>query len=235
MRKGRNDEHGPSQPGPCSIVSHPPKMAAGWGGLGRDGAWASPQFNCCKFDFSANRGRAVLYRSRQWASTLSGHPQAFKSASRPGRALTVREVGALSDFDNITVRIADVAARLAVLGDRLGDEPPSSTFPHFIARLNVRNAEIHKAVDVIRVGDAERYRRLIRGRPAPNVQNHPDIRKLKVSGRVAVTQAQNASAKDRFIEAGRSLDVGDGEKIRDADPLPWGHLIALLFDLHGIH
>jgi hypothetical protein len=36
----------------------------------------------------------------------------------PPRALTVREVGALSDLDNITVRIADVAARLAVLRDR---------------------------------------------------------------------------------------------------------------------
>src|SRR5260221_398338 len=41
-------------------------------------------------------------------------------AARP--PLTVRDVGALSDFDNVTVRIADVAAYLAVLGDRLRDE-----------------------------------------------------------------------------------------------------------------
>jgi hypothetical protein len=47
----------------------------------------------------------------------------------PGRGSTVREVGALSDLDNISVRIADVAARLAVLGDRLRDELRSSTFP----------------------------------------------------------------------------------------------------------
>ena len=46
-----------------------------------------------------------------------------------GRALTVSKVGALSDLDNITVRIADVAADLAVLGDRLRDELRSSTFP----------------------------------------------------------------------------------------------------------
>ncbi len=46
-----------------------------------------------------------------------------------GRALTVRKVGALPDLDNITVRIADVAANLAVLGDRRGDELGSSTFP----------------------------------------------------------------------------------------------------------
>src|SRR6202049_4394804 len=153
----------------------------------------------------------------------------------PARASTVREVGALSDLDNISVRIPDVAARLAILGDRLRDELGSSTFPQFIARLNIRNTKIHKAVDVIRVGDAERYRRLIRGRPAPNVQNHPDIRKQEVRRRVTVTQGQNASAEDLFVVASRSLDVGDGEKLRDADPLARGHLIALLFDLYAVH
>src|SRR5271168_5468362 len=97
------------------------------------------------------------------------HPQPFKCESHPGRALTVLELGALSDLDNITVRIADVAANLAVLGYWLGDELGSSTFPQFIARLDIRNAEIHKAVDVIRVGDAECYGGLIRGRAAANV------------------------------------------------------------------
>src|SRR6202140_5006200 len=153
----------------------------------------------------------------------------------PGRASTVRKVGALSDLDDISVRIADVAARLAVLGDRLRDELRSSTFPQLIARLNIRNAEIHKAVDVIRVGDAERYRRFIRGRSASYVQNHPDIRKLKVPRRVAITQAQNASAEDLFVITGRSLDVGDGKKMRDADPLSRGHLITLLLDLYTVH
>jgi hypothetical protein len=52
-----------------------------------------------------------------------------KKTDHPGRALTVCEVCALSDLDNISVRIADVAARLAVLGDRLRDELRSSTFP----------------------------------------------------------------------------------------------------------
>jgi len=50
-------------------------------------------------------------------------------ASHRGRASAVREVGALSDLDDISVRIADVAARLAVLGDRRSDELRSSTFP----------------------------------------------------------------------------------------------------------
>src|ERR1035438_1485583 len=44
-------------------------------------------------------------------------------------ALTVRKVGALSDLDNITVRIANVAANFAVLRDRLRDELGPSTFP----------------------------------------------------------------------------------------------------------
>jgi hypothetical protein len=159
-----------------------------------------------------------------------GHP-----ASYSGRALTVDLVGALSDFDDIAVRIADVAAYLAVLGDRRRDELRSSAFPQFVARLNIRNPEIHKAADVIRVGDAEGYRRLIRGPPASNVQDHPDIRQLKVRRRVAITHGQNASAEDLFVVASRSLDVGDGKKVRDADPFFRGHLIALLVDLYAAH
>jgi hypothetical protein len=54
-------------------------------------------------------------------------------------------------------------------------------------------------------------------------------------GAAAVASAQNATAEDRFVEASRSVDVGDGEKMRDADPLPRGHLIALLFDLYAVH
>src|SRR6202021_1295028 len=148
------------------------------------------------------------------------HPQPFRSASHPGRVLTVDQIRALSDLNDVTVRIADVAANLAVLRYWLRDELGSSTFPQFIARLNIRNAEIHKAVDVVRVGDTERYRRLIRGRPAPNVQNHPDIRKLKVPRRVAVTQAQNASAEDLFVVASRPLDFSAGENWRNLIPPP---------------
>ena len=50
-------------------------------------------------------------------------------ASHPGLALTVCEVCALSDLDNISVRIAHVAANLAVLGNRLRDELGPSTLP----------------------------------------------------------------------------------------------------------
>jgi hypothetical protein len=153
----------------------------------------------------------------------------------PGRELTVGEGCALSNLDNVTIGIPDVAANLAILGYRLGDELGSSTFPKLVARLNIRHAEIHETVDVIRVGNAERYGRLIGSRPAPNVQNHPDIRKLKVGRRVAVTQTQDARVKDLFVVASRSLDVGDGEKLRDADPFFRRHRIALLFDLDGVH
>src|SRR5580692_1193231 len=53
-----------------------------------------------------------------------GHPP-----SHPGRALTVDSVGALSDFDDVAIGIADVAAYLAVLWNRRRDELGSSTFP----------------------------------------------------------------------------------------------------------
>ena len=53
-----------------------------------------------------------------------------KSGPQPGaRTLTVGEIGALTDLDDIAVGIADVAAYLAVLGYRLRDELGSSTFP----------------------------------------------------------------------------------------------------------
>ncbi len=42
---------------------------------------------------------------------------------------TVREICALTNLDDIAVRIADVAAYLAVLGDRFCDELGSSAFP----------------------------------------------------------------------------------------------------------
>jgi hypothetical protein len=45
------------------------------------------------------------------------------------RALAVGEISTLPDFDNVTIRIADVASNLAVLGYWLGDEVCSSTLP----------------------------------------------------------------------------------------------------------
>ena len=45
------------------------------------------------------------------------------------RASAVRKISALSDLDKISVRIADVAAYLAVLRNRLRDELRSPAFP----------------------------------------------------------------------------------------------------------
>ena len=60
----------------------------------------------------------------------NAHPQALKFASRSGRASAVREVGlTLSDLDDVAIRVADIAARLAVLILRLGDELGAPTFP----------------------------------------------------------------------------------------------------------
>src|SRR5262249_60009041 len=101
--------------------------------------------------------------------------------------------------------------------------------------LNIRHAEIHKVVDVIRVRDAERYRRLIRSRPASNVYNHPEIGELKIARCIAITSAQDASAEHLLVVTKRPVDIGDGEKMRDADPLLRWHLIALLSDLYSAH
>ena len=54
---------------------------------------------------------------------------------------------ALPNFYNVAIRIANVAARLAVFGLRLGDELGSSASPQLVARLNIRNADIHEAAD----------------------------------------------------------------------------------------
>jgi hypothetical protein len=54
--------------------------------------------------------------------------------------------------------------------------------------LNIRNADIQEAADLIRVGgDAERYRRLVRGGPAPDVDNQPSIRDLNVPRRTLLS------------------------------------------------
>ncbi len=101
--------------------------------------------------------------------------------------------------------------------------------------MNIRNADIHKAADLTGVGeDGERYCRLVRGGPAPDVDNEPRIRDFNVARRaLAVAQAQNPAAKDLFVVASRSLDVGDSEEMRDGETLPRGHLIALLSGLYA--
>src|ERR1700733_13637553 len=79
----------------------------------------------CKSSYTANSEVAPKTSSFRLGDNSPGTMRMLF----PGRSSTVRQVGALSDLDNISVRIADVAARLAVLGNRLRDELGSSTFP----------------------------------------------------------------------------------------------------------
>ena len=60
-----------------------------------------------------------------------GHPPPeLRLDSRIGRpASAVGKICALTNLDDVAVRIADVAADLAVFGQRLGDELGSSAFP----------------------------------------------------------------------------------------------------------
>src|ERR1700683_644765 len=82
----------------------------------------------------------------------------------------------LPNFYNVAIRIADVAARLAVFGLWLRDELGSLAFPEFIARLNIGNADIHEAADQIGVGgDAERCRWLVGCRTAPDIDDEPHV------------------------------------------------------------
>jgi len=90
-------------------------------------AWAHRELKpeALPFDF-ASRAGFLAKSARNGAPSLV---EGWVANGFRGRALTVGEVGALSDLDDIAVRIADVAAYLAVLGDRFCDELGSSTFP----------------------------------------------------------------------------------------------------------
>jgi hypothetical protein len=90
--------------------------------------------------------------------------------------------------------------------------------------VNIRNADIQEAADLIRAGgDAERHRRLVEGRSTPAVDNQPRLRDLNVPRRtLAVASAQNAAAEDLFLKISRSVDVGDGDEMCDREPVARG-------------
>ncbi len=64
-----------------------------------------------------------------FAYEAKGQSALFILVSLTCRALTVDLIGALADFDDVAVRIADVAPNLSIFGDWLGDEFGSATFP----------------------------------------------------------------------------------------------------------
>src|SRR5580658_5313525 len=95
----------------------------------------------------------------------------YRRRNNPRLAVSDARI-ALPDFYDVAVGIANVAARLAVFGLWLGDELGAPALPKFIARLNIGNADIHKAADRIGIGrDAECYRRFVGGRAAADVDN----------------------------------------------------------------
>src|ERR1700719_252204 len=103
--------------------------------------------------------------------------------------------------------------------------------------MNIGNADIHEAVDQIGVGgDAKRYRWFVGCRTAPDVDNEPRVRDLDVTRRaLAIASAQNGTTEDRFVKSKRSLDVGDGEKVCDGNPILRRHLIGFLLDFYFAH
>ena len=142
----------------------------------------------------------------------------------------------MADFDDVAVWIADVASRLAILVYGLREKRCASTLPQFVARLNVRDADIHEATDMIGIGRrAKRHRRFIRCGTAANVENEPCVGDFDVRRCVSVAHAHNFSIEDRFVEFGGSLEVGHSEKVCDRKPLHRWHLIVLLLDLYFVH
>src|ERR1700678_3470636 len=144
---------------------------------------------------------------------------------------------ALPDFYNIAVGIANVAAGLAVLALWLGNKLGSSTTPAFVARLNIGNADIHKAADGIGAGgDAERDRRFVGCRTAADVEDDPRVRDLDVAwSAAAVAPAENATSEDLLVKSSRSFDVRNGEKVRDGKAILRRHLIVFLLDFDLAH
>src|SRR4051812_11958214 len=73
----------------------------------------------------------------------------------------------LPNLNNVTVRIANVAARLTIFWLWLRDELRSPTSPKCIALLNIGDANVHEAAEVIGISRyAKRDRRLVGRRPA---------------------------------------------------------------------
>lgn len=64
-----------------------------------------------------------------FSNGAKGWSTLFILVSMTCQALTVDLIGALSDFDDVAVGVTDVAADLAVLGDRFSDELGASAFP----------------------------------------------------------------------------------------------------------
>ena len=52
---------------------------------------------------------------------------------------------------------------------------------------------------------------------------------------LVVASAQNATSENCFVKSKRSLDVGDGEKVRDGNPVLRRHLIGFLLDFYLAH
>jgi hypothetical protein len=73
--------------------------------------------------------RTEIRAARPFVNGAKGWSTLFVLVSLTCQALTVDLIGALADFDDVAVGVADVAADLAVLRDRFGDELGASAFP----------------------------------------------------------------------------------------------------------
>ena len=104
-----------------------------------------------------------------YGALLTALAEAVAELARERLRLAVCELRfALSNFDDVSVRIAYIASRLAVLILQFRDELGSATSPQLITLLGIRYADVHEATDPVGVGkDVKDYRRLSGVGPPP--------------------------------------------------------------------
>src|SRR5438034_2494038 len=84
--------------------------------------------------------------------------------------------GGLADFDEVTVRVADVAADLGLALYRRRQELGAAGAPLRVDRIDVGHADVQEAAGPSRVGRRlERDGRLVVGRPAADVDDDPAV------------------------------------------------------------
>jgi hypothetical protein len=125
----------------------------------------------------------------------------------------------LPDFDDVTVRIADVASDLTVLVDRFGQKRRSPASPELVARLNVGYADIHEAADLIGVRRSpERYGRFVGCWTSPNVDDEPRVCDSDIGRCIPIASAHDFSSEDLLVEFDGSFDVGQVRKCAMVNP-----------------
>lgn len=120
--------------------------------------------------------------------------------------------GHLPNFDEVSVRVADIAARLACVFLGFGMEHRTARAPQLVRSVHVGNAQVQRdRQDVARLRGLCGYGRLVVRWPSPPVDNEPTVgdaehRRLTVA---------HHGVKDLFVVGAGSRDVVNNKQRRD--------------------